>query len=154
MFFFFGWGRQTKDNLGPAMPITCPNCKNKTVWELVRVKAWFTLFFIPIAPSEDKHCLLCKVCSKGIELKGDQIEKAKEMNRLCKAYEGNQMDKEQFVASLNKIDLMEGQTSQKEGIKAIYSEKNGKKIKLCGSCETQNNPAFAQCWKCGTLFSN
>jgi ribosomal protein L40E len=36
--------------------------------------------------------------------------------------------------------------------KAIYTEKNGKKSKLCGACGAQNNPTFDKCWKCGSRF--
>jgi len=65
MFFVLGWGRQTNKDLGPTLPVMCPNCKNEGIWHHHQSQLWFTLFFLPVFPYQSKHLLLCDVCSRG-----------------------------------------------------------------------------------------
>lgn len=86
MFFLFGWGRRTRKDFGPTLPLKCGNCNNNGFHRLLHVKTWFTLFFAPVIPYESHHYLLCDVCSRGFELHGSQIDKAKQMNQATTAY--------------------------------------------------------------------
>jgi len=80
MFFIFGWGGGTTQDLGPTTPVHCANCHNHTDWHLVKQQKWFTLFFLRILPYESRHYLLCPICSHGVMLEGDGIERAKRLN--------------------------------------------------------------------------
>jgi hypothetical protein len=94
MFFLFGWGHQTTKDYGPAVPMTCPNCRNNAYWHLLHIRVWFTLFFVPVIPYESKHYLLCEICSRGMELNGEQITKAKELSAATAAYLNKAMTEE------------------------------------------------------------
>lgn len=100
MFILFGWGHETRDNLGPTVQVKCPNCNNRTFWHLLNIKLWFTFFFIRLFPYESKHLLLCDVCSHGLELKGPQIEKAKRLNAATIAYLNKQITEEKYRENL------------------------------------------------------
>lgn len=107
MFFLFGWGHRTNKDFGPTLLTKCPNCSNNAAWHLLRTRAWFTLFFIPVIPYESKHVLLCEVCSQGIELHGDQIEQAKQLNELTLMLLNEQMTQEEYVRRAGDLKLLE-----------------------------------------------
>jgi hypothetical protein len=69
----FGWGRRTVKKYGPIGVYLCPNCHNNSVFLLVKVTRWFTLFFIPLIPYSPEYLLLCSICSKGSRLDRDQF---------------------------------------------------------------------------------
>jgi hypothetical protein len=101
MFFLFGWGHQTTKDYGPAIPIVCPNCHNEGYWHLLHVRVWFTLFFIPLIPYESNHYLLCEICSRGMELSGEQVTKAKELSEATAAYLSKTMTEEVYASILH-----------------------------------------------------
>jgi len=68
MFIIFGWGRRTMQTLGWLSPRTCSNCHNEGPWALVRIRRWFSLFFIPVIPYETDYVAMCPVCSRGINV--------------------------------------------------------------------------------------
>lgn len=105
MFFIFGWGRRTTNEQGPTVFGTCPNCDKQNWFQLFSFKTWFTLFFIPVIPYESKHLLICPVCSRGVQLRGDQIDKARNLNRLAKTFLSNGMSEQDYIAATNDIKL-------------------------------------------------
>lgn len=109
MFFLFGWGRRTRKDFGPALPLKCGNCNNSGFHRLLHVRTWFTLFFAPVIPYESHHYLLCDVCSRGFELHGPQIAKAKQMSQATAAYLSKQTTEEQYRMALNETRLLERQ---------------------------------------------
>ena len=102
----FGWGHRTTKHHGPTTFIKCPNCKNDAWWHLVSYNTWFTLFFIPIFPYESAHLLLCEVCQQGIELIGDKIKKAKELNELSCTFLDDQITESEYISSKQQINLL------------------------------------------------
>jgi len=100
MFFIFGWGRATNSDLGPTLPIVCPNCRNDTVWHLHEHKKWFTLFFLPIFPYESNHLFLCPICSRGIELAGERLDHALRLNSEAKSHVAGAISDTEFKALL------------------------------------------------------
>lgn len=67
MFVIFGWGRSTRRILGWALSQMCPRCHNQRPWAVVRIRRWFTLFFIPVFPYASRYLKMCPVCSFGFE---------------------------------------------------------------------------------------
>jgi Fe2+ or Zn2+ uptake regulation protein len=65
------------------------------------------LFFVPVIPYDSHHYLLCDVCSRGFELHGPQIEKAKRLSQATKSYLGKQTTEEQYKIALNETRLLE-----------------------------------------------
>ena len=101
----YGWGRVTTKEYGPTMAVECPNCDNDTWLHLYRQRKWFTLFFIPVIPYSSKHLLLCEVCSQGIELKGDQIQRAKQMNELTQGLFNESFSKDEYWKQADRIEI-------------------------------------------------
>lgn len=50
------------------------------------MRTWFTLFFIPVIPYENKHILLCEICSNGVVLGDASVDKAIELNGHTKRF--------------------------------------------------------------------
>lgn len=82
----FGWGKTTKKDFGETLPMTCPVCKNKIFMSYLRVRTWFTLFFIPVIPYSSKHYLLCGHCGNGKEICGGDVEGIRSINSLTQRY--------------------------------------------------------------------
>jgi len=100
---FFIFGRQTRKDYGPTVLVTCPNCRNKTYYNLVYIKTWLEYFFIKIFPYKRRYHLLCPICSRGAELKGQQIEAAKRLNEATSAYLNKSLSIEQYRTVLNEV---------------------------------------------------
>jgi len=62
-----------------------------------------------VIPYESHHYLLCDVCSRGFELHGPQIAKAKQMSHATAAYLSKQTTEEQYRMALNETRLLERQ---------------------------------------------
>jgi hypothetical protein len=102
----FGWGRVANKKYGATVVTKCPNCNNDTWLQLYRHRKWFTLFFIPVIPYSSKHLLLCEVCSQGVELKGEKIKRAKQMNELTQGLLGETITKDEYWAKAKEIELL------------------------------------------------
>src|SRR2546423_80706 len=95
------FGRQTRKDYGPTALVTCPNCNNKTYFVLVYIKTWLEYFFIKIFAYKRRYYLLCDICSRGVELKGEQIDAAKKLNEATSAYLNESLSIEEYDAVLN-----------------------------------------------------
>jgi len=102
----FGWGRVTSKKYGPTMVTKCPNCHNDIWLQLYRYREWFTLFFIPVFPYSSKYLLLCDVCSKGVQLKGEHLQRAKQMNILTNELFKETISKDEYWTRAKKIELL------------------------------------------------
>jgi Fe2+ or Zn2+ uptake regulation protein len=107
MFIIFGWGHQTIKQYGATLPIKCPNCNNSVFLHLVQTRTWFTLFFIPVIPYESKHYLLCEICGQGIELNGEEIDRAKELNQATSSFLSKEISEDQYKVALYETRLLE-----------------------------------------------
>ena len=106
MFFLFGWGHRTTNEQGPTLPVKCPNCNNDTWYHLLSYRTWFTLFFIPIFPYESKNLLLCPICSSGIELSGEMVEKARRLNQAALQLNNNEIDGDEYTRIAAEVKLL------------------------------------------------
>lgn len=59
MFFIFGWGKTTVTDYGSLNASYCGNCNNMSSKHLIKIRKWFTLFFIPVIPYESNYQILC-----------------------------------------------------------------------------------------------
>jgi hypothetical protein len=71
MFFIFGFGKRTANYLGSAGTHVCPNCHNRAEWSSLRVRTWFTLFFVPVFPYRTRCVTVCPVCKYEVERGGN-----------------------------------------------------------------------------------
>lgn len=102
----FGWGHVTKKLYGPTMAIRCPTCNNDTWLQLYRYRKWFTLFFIPVIPYSSAHFLSCSVCSQGVELSDEQVERAQQLNALTIGLFNEEISKEDYWRQVDKIEVL------------------------------------------------
>ncbi|MDR1003300.1 MAG: zinc ribbon domain-containing protein [Oscillospiraceae bacterium] len=80
---FIIWGsRIMRKALAQVGYFTCPNCHNASAHALVRMRTWFTLFFIPIFPIFSRYYVVCPVCGASV-----QVDR-KERDRILAAQEG------------------------------------------------------------------
>ncbi|HEV7375244.1 MAG TPA: zinc-ribbon domain-containing protein [Pyrinomonadaceae bacterium] len=100
---FFIFGRQTKKDYGPTAFVQCPNCHNKTFFKLVYIKTWLEYFFIKIYAYKRRYYLRCEICSRGVELKGRQIDSAKKLNEATLAYLNKSISDEQYQTALTEV---------------------------------------------------
>ena len=100
-FILWGWGKQTRTEYGPVMPMTCSHCNNDVYWNLTRIREWFTIFFLPIIPYKSEHHLLCPICSWGVELHGSEIERAKQLAGHTTEYSGDRISDDAHQQSLS-----------------------------------------------------
>jgi hypothetical protein len=55
--------------------LQCPNCGNYAQFELHHRRVWFTLFWVPVFPYQSDFFLACDMCSRGVFLTREQVEK-------------------------------------------------------------------------------
>lgn len=106
MLFVFGWGRRTRTDYGQTVPVKCTKCNNESYWELSRMRTWFTLFFIPVIPYENKHVLYCNVCSNGVVLPSANVDRALELNQQTKRYLNQEITREEYERSIDQSQLL------------------------------------------------
>lgn len=81
-FVIFGWGFQTTKYFGVEdNDYLCPICRNVVNRHLLRVRVWFSLFFIPVFPYSSKYYCLCPICEKGIELTKSEVDELIDYNK-------------------------------------------------------------------------
>ncbi len=114
--FIFGWGKTTEKDFGEVLPLNCSNCKNTVMYRLLRIRKWFTLFFIPIIPYRTKHYLMCPICSRGLELKGEKIDNAKKFHEITLQFSTNQITKVQYKKELTEYRKMVAQGTYRQVI--------------------------------------
>jgi zinc-ribbon family len=71
----FGWGRRTVKHQGQISQ-TCPHCHNTGWFNVVTVRTWFTLFFIPVIPYKVRHVMMCTNCGFTVELDAEHMATA------------------------------------------------------------------------------
>ncbi|HEY3782267.1 MAG TPA: zinc ribbon domain-containing protein [Fimbriimonadaceae bacterium] len=72
----FGWGRRTNTKLGQFGPAPCPRCHNNALYQHIKQRRWFSLFFIPVIPYETHEFLVCEICSNGWLMSAGQSPEA------------------------------------------------------------------------------
>ncbi len=74
MFIIWGFGKRTRKVVGKVGARMCNYCNREGVWQLVIVRTWFTLFFIPIIPYGKSYQISCPNCKSFFELSKEQFE--------------------------------------------------------------------------------
>jgi hypothetical protein len=61
------------EDLGEIAPCVCPNCHNQVFLHHVRSKKSVRLYFVPVVPYGTDDCLVCPVCSRGLQVSHAQL---------------------------------------------------------------------------------
>jgi hypothetical protein len=105
MFIIFGWGYRSQNDHGPTVPVKCSNCHNENWLHLLSYRTWFTLFFIPVIPYESRTLLICPICSAGIMLEGDSIDRYKRMNLAAQAFFAGEIKEGDYLTVANMAEI-------------------------------------------------
>lgn len=97
MFVLFNWGDEAED-LGPAIPIQCPNCNNRAYLRLIHARTKAGIFFLTLARFRSRYALVCEVCHHGFALSGRDVEIAKSLTRAVQAVDDGNMTIDQYQA--------------------------------------------------------
>ncbi|PIS42729.1 MAG: hypothetical protein COT24_01890 [Candidatus Kerfeldbacteria bacterium CG08_land_8_20_14_0_20_40_16] len=150
----FGWGHQKTKNYGPVFEYTCSNCHNKNFWQLVSISTWFTLFFIPIFPYENKHLLICPVCTYGAKIERKEVENLKQLanfnSDLINGRITDQEHKQKVRATLENKQLIDTSLSNSNTRPTNQSSK----ALHCKYCAYKNVSKAGFCRNCGKKLNN
>lgn len=108
MFIIFGWGRKTIRNFGSIIPVKCNSCGWNSYWNLLRVRVWFTFFFIPIIPYQKYYYLECNQCKKVIELGDYQAEQAMKMSITTESFKSGQISLDVYNKEVERSGILNG----------------------------------------------
>ena len=154
MFFIFGWGHGTKKIIKTKIDHNCQNCNNNVKLVAYKITKWFTLFFIPIIPYNNKHYLVCPICNHGTVINDESFSKLRRNEHIV------------FPLIENK-ELTKPSTIYCPYCKASID----KNIATCPSCNHKINDVFKvteysctecgkdvpenslYCWNCGTALN-
>lgn len=82
MFVIFGWEHETTTAFGATLRNTCSFCGSQDFLQLTCKRTWLTIFFVPVLPYESLWSLTCPQCSQERPLHGDEVAKAKRLQKL------------------------------------------------------------------------
>ena len=103
MFFLFGWGNRHTKDFGNTLLQECSVCSKSNYFNLIRVRDWFDIFFIPIIPYNTEYHLICSNCENGFETEDDDIEILKEMAELIEKFENGEITKKETEKEHRKL---------------------------------------------------
>ena len=104
MFIIFGWNHRTTHGHGAVCNKTCSHCNNEVDWQLIQIKNWFTLFFIPIFPSDNEYFLTCPICSHGKQVFKEKIIELKKVIELNTAFNEGKITEENWQKSVDQLE--------------------------------------------------
>jgi zinc-ribbon family len=77
-FIIIGFGKKTFKDLGETgTEQRCVWCATAVFYHLIRIRTWFTYFFIPVFPYRSEYRIECPTCYQGVEIRGQEIKSAK-----------------------------------------------------------------------------
>jgi phage terminase large subunit GpA-like protein len=168
----FGWGHQSMKNFGVTFKHKCPNCNNEDYWQLIRMTTWFTLFFIPVIPYENKYVLICPVCEKGVRVERANIDEYKNLAIANTDLINGKITSEEYKSRLEGGEQGQLQSAEENNIQE--KEKEGEiieideseitptkvdsvasqpKNKFCTNCGNSLQSGHKFCQKCGNKTS-
>ena len=158
MPIFFGWGHTTKKVFGPVFKHMCSHCHNEEYWILARVRVWFTLFFIPLIPYENKYYLTCPICEYGMTLNSEQISTFVPIAEVNQLLVDGHITKEEYQ---RRVMALNGETAPALDETKIHDvepemstdDEDDTEKRFCSQCGKQVLPDAKFCGGCGTSTS-
>ena len=100
MVVIFGFGAGNPDDQGEVAPAVCPNCHNQVFLHHVRSKKSVRLYFVPVVPYGTDDYLVCPVCSRGLQLSGNQLRQVRSMSAATAAFRAGRIPQAQYTAQV------------------------------------------------------
>lgn len=152
MFVIFGWNHQIVSNIGPVLSQVCPNCKNDEYWHLLKISNWFTLFFIPLIPYENKRLIMCPVCKEGMRIDGETFTVYKSIAEINKDFMEKRITETERNSKLevyfnvleqkNNATLLLQQEESKDFTRQVESKTSQELLNILNDDNDKYNPAF------------
>ncbi|MCL1915021.1 MAG: zinc ribbon domain-containing protein [Eubacteriaceae bacterium] len=79
---FIGGIQDFKKKVGNTGRFACSQCGNTDFYDLIRVRKWFTLFFVPIFPISTQYWASCPHCGSGHQISKEHAQKELELNNF------------------------------------------------------------------------
>jgi hypothetical protein len=144
----FGW-RTFVSKIGVVFKRMCNHCHNEEYWVLNRITKWFTLFFIPVIPLENKYFLSCPICQYGLNLDSNQVKTLKPIAEINQLLMDGKIDQSEYQ---NKINLLDSTTNfekvDAQGTSSVVI--NSTDLKYCANCGSSVTKEIKFCANCGT----
>lgn len=70
---FFIFGLRSRANVMGAQVLDCAHCGTQQLHQVVRIRRFFTLFFIPLIPFPSTYRAVCTVCKTRRRLRGADV---------------------------------------------------------------------------------
>ena len=159
MPIFFGWGHTTKKLFGPVFKQVCNHCHNEEYWVLTRVRVWFTLFFIPVIPYENKYFLSCPICEYGLTLNPEQIRQLRPLAETNQLLVSGSISQTEYGSRIQALNGGETNPTQEEvsvrdvEVETQTSEQDNQPRQFCSECGNKVIAEAKFCGKCGTSTS-
>lgn len=99
----FGIGGTKPQDMGEAVPVTCPNCHNNVLYHYLIARQWFRLYFIPVFPISSRHLLICPTCSRGVKLNRQQAAAAKRMVEATRSWREGSLGESQYRGQVSEF---------------------------------------------------
>jgi len=111
------------------------------------ISTWFTLFFIPVFPYENKYFLSCPVCSFGVKLDSAKFNELKPFAELNMSLVEGKITSEQYNLQLNSISVTNVIEAPQEAKKLTPKKVVGSLH--CVNCGTKIITGANFCRNCG-----
>lgn len=102
-FVIFGLKRRVKE-YGAAYPAYCPHCDNEVVYQLVKTRRWFHIYWIPLIPFTANRMLMCPICQVIVDLSISQFRTAKDLVGATEAYLDGRMSEAAYDRELTEFE--------------------------------------------------
>ncbi|NVK29166.1 MAG: zinc-ribbon domain-containing protein [Flavobacteriia bacterium] len=105
MIFLFGIGQKTHSDHGPLNEQLCPYCQQKHFRTLLKVREWFSIFFIPLIPVKTYWVSRCTYCSGEVRILESDILHFQREAALNKKALDEDWDEETYQRELHNTHL-------------------------------------------------
>src|SRR4051812_7040355 len=105
MFFVAGSSSQEIDH-GPILPLTCPRCNQVTYWRMIQNISKVSVYFIPVANSDNRHKLVCTSCGYFTMLSLEQVQRAHWLKQVTAAFFNKQISDEEYRKNLESVKYL------------------------------------------------
>jgi hypothetical protein len=99
----FGWGPGKQEDLGEVAPGVCPNCHNQVFFHHVRSKKSVRLYFVPVVPYGTDEYMVCPICSRGLQLGGNQLPPVRSMSSATASFRRGRLAEAPYMAQVERF---------------------------------------------------
>ena len=103
MIFIFDWGHETRSVIGPLSKAEVSIEIPGDFIDLVKVKSWFRLFFIPTIPTSTRYYLADFEIRQRFEISKDDFEKLEPFAELNLKVVNNEISQSEYDSQYAKL---------------------------------------------------